>query len=65
MLYPKDVLKDVIVQSPDMLHKIWEILTNITASDFEYEGRIYGGGLKKIEPKELACVRFPRLRELL
>lgn len=65
MLYPKDVLKDVIVQSPDILHKIWEILTNITASDLELEGRIYGGGLKKIEPKELACVRCPRLEELL
>ena len=44
---------------------MWERLTTIPASDFEDEGRNYGGGLKKIEPKELACVRFPRLRELL
>ncbi len=66
MLYPKDVFKDVIVQSPDILHKIWEILTKyITVSDLEYEGRIYGGGLKKFEPKELACIRCPRLGELL
>ena len=65
MLYPKVFLREVITQSPDALHKIWEILTNITASDLECEGRIYGGGLKKIEPKELSYVKCPRLAELL
>lgn len=65
MLYPKNFLSEVIVQSPDVLHKIWRILTNIAASDLEREGRIYGGGLKKIEPKELAHVECPRLAELL
>ncbi len=65
MLYPKDFLSKVITQSPDILHKVWEILTNITASDLECEGRIYGGGLKKIEPKELAYVKCPQLAELL
>ena len=57
LLYPKGV----IVQSSDILYKIWEILTNIAASNLEYEDRIYGSGLRKIEPKELACVRYPRL----
>lgn len=65
MLYPKDILNDAITQYPDILHKVWEVLTNITASDLECEGRIYGGGLKKIEPKELAFVKCPRLAELL
>ncbi len=65
MPYPKDFLSDVITQSPDILHKVWEILTNITASDLECEGRIYGGGLKKIDPKELAYVKCHRLAELL
>lgn len=65
MLYPKAFLSEAITQSPDVLHKIWEILTNITASDLECEGRIYGGGLKKIEPKELSYVKCPRLAELL
>lgn len=65
MLYPKVFLSEAITQSPDVLHKIWEILTNITASDLENEGRIYGGGLKKIEPRELSCVKCPRLAELL
>ncbi|ASS41185.1 hypothetical protein AXF21_04315 [Eubacterium minutum ATCC 700079] len=65
MLYPKAFLSKAITQSPDVLHKIWEILTNITASDLECEGRIYGGGLKKIEPRELSSVKCPRLAELL
>lgn len=65
MLYPKDIINEMIANSPDILHKVWEILTNITASDLEREGRVYGGGLKKIEPKELAHVECPRLAEVL
>lgn len=64
MLYPKDILSKAISQSPDFLYKIWEALANITASDLECEGRIYGGGLKKIEPKELSYVKCSTLAEL-
>ncbi len=65
MLYPKEMLTSAIAQSPDILHEVWEILTHITASNLEREGRIYGGGLKKIEPKELSHVICPSLAELL
>ena len=65
MLYPKDILSKAITQSPDILRGVWEILTSITASDLECEGRIYGGGLKKIEPKELSHVKCLPLAELL
>lgn len=65
MLYPKAFLKEAISQSPDILHKVWEVLTNITAGDLECEGRVYGGGLKKIEPKELSNVKCSYLAELL
>lgn len=65
MLYPKTSLKEAISQSPDILHKVWDVLTNITANDLECEGRVYGGGLKKIEPKELSNVKCPYLAELL
>lgn len=65
MLYPKPSLKEAISQSPDILYSVWDVLTNITASDLEREGRVYGGGLKKIEPRELSNVRCPCLAELL
>ena len=64
MLYPKTILQEAIIQTPDILHKVWDALSNITANDLESEGRVYGGGLKKIEPKELSYVKCPRLAEL-
>ena len=45
--------------------EIWGALSDITASDFECESRIYGGGLKKIEPRELSLVRCSQLAKLL
>lgn len=65
MLYPKNILQEAITQVPDILHEVWIALSNITASDLESEGLVYGGGLKKIEPKELSYVKCPRLAELL
>ena len=65
MLYPKDILRKALTQSPDILHRVWEILTSITANELECEGRVYGGGLKKIEPRELSYVKCPHLAELL
>ncbi len=65
MLYPKTSLKEAISQSPDILHRVWDVLTNITVNDLEREGRVYGGGLKKIEPRELSNVKCPYLAELL
>jgi len=65
MLYPKGILQEVIVQTPGILREVWNILSNIAANDLEREGRVYGGGLKKIEPKELSYVKCPRLAELL
>lgn len=42
---------------------IWEELKHIGKSAIEDEGRIYGGGLKKIEPRELAKVRCDGLKK--
>ena len=65
MLYPKTVLQEAIAQTPNILHEVWNALSNITANNLECECRVYGGGLKKIEPKELSYVKCPRLAELL
>ena len=62
MLYPKTRLQQVIDNDPDVVYQIWEELKSIGADEIEDEGRVYGGGLKKIEPKELAKVACDGLR---
>lgn len=64
MLYPKEQLQLAISRNPDVVYQIWEELKDINGSKIEDEGRIYGGGLKKIEPKELAKVPCGDLVEL-
>lgn len=56
MLYPKPALQKAISKDPDSVYRIWEMLKKISGAEIEEEGRVYGGGLKKIEPKELAKV---------
>lgn len=58
MLYPKKGLQEQIECNPDILCSIWRVLKDIGNEDIESEGRVYGGGLKKIEPKELANVKI-------
>lgn len=56
MLYPKEPLQKAISDNPNSVYRVWELLKGISGNDIEEEGRIYGGGLKKIEPRELAKV---------
>ncbi len=57
MLYPKKNLIDRLQDTPNLLDEIWEYLNMIDVDKINEEGRIYGGGLKKIEPKELKNVK--------
>ena len=56
MLYPKEPLRKTISENPSSVYRIWELLKGIRGGDIQEEGRVYGGGLKKIEPRELAKV---------
>jgi adenine-specific DNA-methyltransferase len=56
MLYPKPVLENWLDGDPKLFISVWEALCSITAETLIGEGRIYGGGLYKLEPKELANV---------
>jgi hypothetical protein len=56
MLYPKPVLATVLNDDPELHRAIWKALASITAEMLMGEGRVYGGGLHKLEPKELANV---------
>lgn len=52
LLYPKEELIVAIQREPGLLHRIFHYLESV--EDIERVGRVYGGGLKKVEPKELA-----------
>ena len=64
LLYPKENLKELLHNEQDY-QRVWGALQAITTHDIESEGRIYGGGLKKIEPKELAKVKCMNLQATL
>lgn len=58
LLYPKPVLKLLLKTDPAAIDRIFEALTE--ASSYLVEnGRVYGGGLNKIEPRELESVPLP------
>lgn len=66
MLYPKKMVQDKMKKNPSLVRQIWKCLQSITADDFESEGRVYGGGLRKIEPRELGkihCIELDILFE--
>lgn len=54
MLYPIPALEEELEGNPELLRAIWQALNDISADTLKAEGRIYGGGLYKIEPNELA-----------
>lgn len=56
LLYPKPVLARALVGNAALGRQVWEFLNSIDAATLLGEGRVYGGGLYKMEPKELANV---------
>lgn len=56
MLYPKDKLERALANDPSLLKTIWKSLNSLPANTLIKEGRVYGGGLYKLEPSELGNV---------
>ncbi len=56
MLYPKGLIESALRDSPDLKRQVWEFLNEICPDAMLGEGRVYGGGLHKLEPKELGNV---------
>ncbi len=56
MLYPKKCLQEAISNHPQLEASVFEALRGITPAQLLSEGRVYGGGLHKVEPKELAQI---------
>ena len=56
ILYPKEPLRRALTDSPSLKRRVWTVLNNIRPLALIDEGRVYGGGLYKLEPRELANV---------
>ena len=65
MLYPKPPLARALESNPGLTRSVWEFLNAIEPESLLGEGRVYGGGLHKIEPKELANVGADAIAALL
>ena len=65
MLYPKPNLKELLEKHLYLLENIWRVLNEIPLNELLKEGRVYGGGLYKLEPKELGNVASEKLMQLL
>jgi hypothetical protein len=64
-LYPNKPLADRLITKPELKIQICELLNGMTPENIQNEGRIYGGGLNKVEPKELLNVSVPFLKKLV
>jgi len=49
-------LSDALALRPELAARVFEALQRITPAQLLSEGRVYGGGLHKVEPKELAQI---------
>ena len=65
MLYPKPHVAERLNAHLDLIRGVWEELTNICPESLISEGRVYGGGLHKMEPKELAKVSAVGISKIL
>ncbi|HUO06538.1 MAG TPA: hypothetical protein VMU16_15185 [Candidatus Binataceae bacterium] len=65
LLYPIPPLVKALETDPKLGRLIWKFLSSIPPETLLGEGRVYGGGLYKLEPKELANVPADAIATLL
>jgi adenine-specific DNA-methyltransferase len=72
MVYPINDLARMLRDHADRAADVFDLLRQVTGHELRGEGRVYGGGLHKIEPNELARVsaapfvkRWPELTSAL
>jgi len=64
MLYPQSGLAAMLCRHPERAEAVHGLLGEVTGHELRGEGRVYGGGLHKIEPRELARVSAKSLIDL-
>jgi hypothetical protein len=65
MLYPRGPLKEALNSQPGLHASLLAALNSIRPEELIGEGRVYGGGLYKLEPKELERIPAAPLLELM
>ena len=65
LMYPKSMLFSALQSRPELADRIWAALSRLKPHTLVEEGRVYGGGLHKLEPKELANVPADEIAQLL
>lgn len=65
LLYPKPALEQELKKKPELLREIWEKLNRIETEELIGQGRVYGGGLYKLEPRELGNVPADQIIEIV
>lgn len=65
ILYPKPLLEKEIKEKPELNEQLLQALNRITGKAMTDEGRVYGGGMHKMEPKELANVPANEISALI
>ncbi len=65
MLSPKPELQRVLKDDPELYRSIWKALNSIAPEVLIGEGRVYGGGLYKLEPGELVNIPADALLSVL
>jgi methylase of polypeptide subunit release factors len=65
MMYPRPHLEQAMRTDPSLKRRVWESLTAIPLDEMVREGRSYGRGLCKLEPRELGrvCCHLPGLSD--
>lgn len=64
-IYPRPFLKKLIADLPERDKWLHQMLNRLSAETLIQNGRTYGGGLHKLEPKELADMPLPEMPEWL
>jgi len=65
MLYPIGLLADALAAGEVSLEEVHDALGLLTGDQLRDGGRVYGGGLHKMEPKELAALDATSIAALL
>lgn len=56
MLHAQNDLAGMLRRHPDRAEAVHALLGQVTGHELRGKGRVYGGGLHKIEPSELARI---------